>query len=79
MVFRTRPDAVITTGAGVGVPFVYAARAAGRKAIFIESLARIDGLSFSGRLVYPVASELFVQWPELTQRYRRGKYVGAII
>jgi beta-1,4-N-acetylglucosaminyltransferase len=79
MVFRMRPDAVITTGAGVGVPFVYAARAFGVKAIFIESLARIDGLSLSGRLVYPVASEFFVQWPELTERYRRGKYVGAII
>jgi beta-1,4-N-acetylglucosaminyltransferase len=76
---RTRPRAVITTGAGVAVPFLYAARALGRRAIYVESLARIDQLSLTGRLVYPVVTHLFVQWPELARRYRRGRYVGAIL
>jgi beta-1,4-N-acetylglucosaminyltransferase len=79
VVFRLRPDAVITTGAGVGVPFLYAARALRRKAIYVESLARAEQLSLSGRLVYPVATDFFVQWPELTDRYRRGRYEGAIV
>lgn len=76
---RIRPRAVITTGAGVAVPFLYAARALGRRAIYVESLARIDQLSLTGRLVYPVVTHLFVQWPELARRYRRGRYVGAIL
>jgi beta-1,4-N-acetylglucosaminyltransferase len=76
---RIRPRAVITTGAGVCVPFLYAARALGRRAIYVESLARIDQLSLTGRLVYPVVTHLFVQWPELARRYRRGRYVGAIL
>jgi UDP-N-acetylglucosamine:LPS N-acetylglucosamine transferase len=79
VVLRTRPRAVISTGAGVGVPFLYAARATRRRAIYVESLARIDQLSLTGRLVYPVVTHLFVQWPELARRYRRGRYVGAIL
>lgn len=74
-----RPDAVITTGAGVGVPFVYAARILGIKSIYVESLARINGLSLSGRLVYPVASYFFVQWPELAEHHSKCRYVGAIV
>ena len=79
VLLRTRPRAVVTTGAGVAVPFLYAARAVGSRAIYVESLARIDRLSLTGRLVYPVVTHLFVQWPELARRYRRGRYVGAIL
>jgi beta-1,4-N-acetylglucosaminyltransferase len=76
---RVRPDAVITTGAGVGVPFLYVARVFGKRAIYVESLARVDQLSLSGRLAYPVATDFFVQWPELSERYRKGRYAGAIL
>ena len=79
VIWRVRPDAVITTGAGVGVPFLYAARVFGKRAIYVESLARVDRLSLSGRLVYPVATDFFVQWPELSVRYRKGRYAGAIM
>lgn len=79
VLLRTRPRAVITTGAGVGVPFLYAARAMGCRAIYVESLARIDQLSLTGRLVYPVVTHFFVQWPGLARRYRRGRYAGAIL
>jgi beta-1,4-N-acetylglucosaminyltransferase len=79
VMLRIRPRAVITTGAGVAVPFLYAARALGSRAIYVESLARIDQLSLTGRLVYPVVTQFFVQWPELARRYRRGRYAGAIL
>jgi UDP-N-acetylglucosamine:LPS N-acetylglucosamine transferase len=79
MVARMRPRAVVTTGSGVGVPFVYAARLLGKRAIFVESLARSEELSLSGRLVYWACTDLFVQWPELVQRYPRARYVGALL
>jgi beta-1,4-N-acetylglucosaminyltransferase len=79
LVHRLRPDAVITTGAGVGVPFLYAARLFGKRAVFVESLARIEQLSMSGRLVYPIATDFFVQWPELAARYDRTRFEGAIL
>jgi UDP-N-acetylglucosamine:LPS N-acetylglucosamine transferase len=76
---RLRPRAVVTTGSGVGVPFLYAARLLGMRAIFVESLARSEQLSLSARLVLPVCTDLFVQWPNLTERYRKARYAGALL
>jgi beta-1,4-N-acetylglucosaminyltransferase len=78
VILRLQPDAVITTGAGVGVPFVYAARILGVESIYVESLARVEELSLTGRLVYRTASHFFVQWPELAERRRKCRYAGAI-
>ena len=78
VILRLRPDAVITTGAGVAVPFVYAARILGIESIYVESLARVEELSLTGRLVYRMASHFFVQWPELAERRRKCRYVGTI-
>ena len=61
------------------MPFVYAARILGVESIYVESLARIEELSLSGRLVYPMTSHFFVQWPELAKRYRKSRYAGAIL
>lgn len=79
MVWQMQPKAIVTTGSGVGVPFVYAARLLGKRAIFVESLARSTELSLSGRLVYPVCTEFFVQWPELIERYPRARFAGALL
>jgi beta-1,4-N-acetylglucosaminyltransferase len=78
LVARLRPAAVVTTGAGVAVPFCYAGRAVGARVVYVESLARIDQLSLTGRLVRPVVNRLFVQWPELAERDPRAVYEGSI-
>jgi beta-1,4-N-acetylglucosaminyltransferase len=74
---RLRPAAVVTTGAGVAVPFCYAARLLGARVVYIESFSRISEPSLTGRLVHPVAHRFFVQWPELQPRFRKAEYVGA--
>ena len=33
--------------------------------IYVESVTRIEGLSLSARMIAPVASQLYGQWPEL--------------
>lgn len=75
---REKPDVVISTGAGVAVPFLYLGRLAGAETIYIESLTRINDLSLTGRLVYPVVHRFFVQWPELAGRYPRARYAGRV-
>jgi beta-1,4-N-acetylglucosaminyltransferase len=75
---RVRPRAVVTTGAGVAVPFCYTGRVSGARVIYIESLARVSTLSLSGRLVYPVVHRFFVQWPDLAAARKRAEYRGAI-
>jgi beta-1,4-N-acetylglucosaminyltransferase len=72
------PDAILSTGAGVSVPFFWVGRLLGRRCVYVESLTRLDSLSLSGRLVYPVASEFFVQWPGAS-RLRRTRWVGGLL
>jgi beta-1,4-N-acetylglucosaminyltransferase len=76
---RERPDAVLSTGAGVSVPFVWAARWLGIRTVFIEDLTRVSGLSLSGKLVYRVADVFLVQWPELAARLARAEYRGRFL
>jgi beta-1,4-N-acetylglucosaminyltransferase len=66
-VLRTeRPSAILTTGAGVAVPFAWVGKLIGIPTIYVESVTRIEGLSLSGRLIAPVAVRMYAQWPELS-------------
>ena len=79
VVSRVRPRVILSTGAGVAVPFAWVGRLFGARVIFVESLTRIDGPSMSCRLIAPVAERVYVQWPELAERYSRGVYRGAVV
>ena len=75
---RKRPRAILTTGAGVAVPFCWLGRLRGSRIVYIESFARVDSPSLTGRLVHPVAHDFFVQWPEVCQFFPKAKYRGAL-
>jgi UDP-N-acetylglucosamine:LPS N-acetylglucosamine transferase len=62
-----RPSAILTTGAGVAVPFAWMGRLLGVPTIYVESVTRIEALSLSGRMIAPVAKRLYAQWPELAE------------
>jgi UDP-N-acetylglucosamine:LPS N-acetylglucosamine transferase len=74
-----RPSAIVTTGAGVAVPFAWVARLRRIPVVYIESFTRIEEPSLSLRLIRPAASRVYVQWPELAQRVRGARYVGSIL
>lgn len=78
LVRELRPRAVLTTGAGVAVPFAWVARLYGARIVYVESMTRIEGPSLSMRLIAPVASRLYVQWPELAPRVRRARFAGRV-
>ena len=69
----------ISTGAGVAVSFLLAARMLGIKTVYVESLARIHELSMSGRMLYPVVDRFLVQWPELAEKYPRATFGGRVV
>lgn len=76
--FRYHPKVVLSTGAGVGVPFCWIGRAFGARVIFVESFSRITEPSLAGRLIHPVAHRFFVQWPEMLQHYKKAEYRGQV-
>ena len=65
-----RPRAILTTGAGVAVPFAWIGRALRIPTVYVESVTRMEELSLSARMIRPVAQRMYVQWPELAQGER---------
>jgi UDP-N-acetylglucosamine:LPS N-acetylglucosamine transferase len=79
LILRLRPQAIVTTGAGIAVPFCWLGRLAGARVVYIESFARTESPSLTGRLVHPVATDFFVQWPKLTRYFRKARYRGSLL
>lgn len=75
---RARPQIVLTTGASLAVPFTWIGRLRGARVVYVESFTRIDTASLSCRLVRPIASRVYVQWPELRAKLPRSRYAGAV-
>ena len=74
-----KPDVILSTGAALAVPFFLVGRLHGRRCVYVESFTRVNGLSASGRMVYPLAHKFFVQWPSLTKRFRKAVHVGSVV
>jgi UDP-N-acetylglucosamine:LPS N-acetylglucosamine transferase len=73
---RERPRAILTTGAGLAVPFAWVGRHFRVPTVYVESFTRIEELSLSARLISPVASRVYVQWPELAPSTGRYRFAG---
>jgi beta-1,4-N-acetylglucosaminyltransferase len=78
LVRRERPEAIVSTGAALAVPFFLVGKLFGARLVYVESLTRTEGLSLTGRLVYPLADAFFVQWPTTT-RLKRARFVGSLL
>jgi UDP-N-acetylglucosamine:LPS N-acetylglucosamine transferase len=76
---KERPDAVVTTGSGIAVPFCLWAKIFGRKVVFIETAAAVKDLSLTGKIMYHIADIFLVQWRSLTVRYPRAAFGGAFL
>ncbi|PPS45546.1 PssD/Cps14F family polysaccharide biosynthesis glycosyltransferase [Chroococcidiopsis sp. TS-821] len=70
------PHLVISTGAGVAVPFLILAKLLGSQTVFIESITRVRQLSLSARLALPFLDTLYVHWPQLQARYPKAEMIG---
>ncbi|HEY7255631.1 MAG TPA: UDP-N-acetylglucosamine--LPS N-acetylglucosamine transferase [Solirubrobacterales bacterium] len=73
-----RPDAILSTGAALAVPFFLVGRLHGARLVFVESLTRTRKLSLTGRLVYPLADVCFVQWPQAARRAKM-RFAGNLL
>lgn len=75
---KERPTHIVTTGALCAYPMARIAKIFKRKIIYIESYARIYDLSLTGKKMYKIADQFFVQWLELEEKYPKAKYCGAL-
>ena len=75
---KEMPKLIISSGAGVAVPFFYIGKIFGAKTIFIEVFDRIDKPTITGKLVYPVTDIFIVQWEEMKKVYPKAINLGGI-
>jgi beta-1,4-N-acetylglucosaminyltransferase len=72
-----RPKLIISTGAGVALPFFFLGKAMGTKLVFLEVFDRVSYPSITGRCVEPLVDKMLVQWPTQESGYRQAEYWGA--
>jgi UDP-N-acetylglucosamine:LPS N-acetylglucosamine transferase len=77
---RERPNAIVSTGSEIAIPFFYLARVLRIRSLYIESWCRVRTPSGTGRLVYPIVDRFFVQWPGLLKHYGpRAELMGRVL
>lgn len=79
LVPELRPDVLVTTGAGVAVPFVVAASALRIPTVYLEVYDRVESTTLTGRLSRPLSRAFCVQWPEQLTRYDGADLVGTLL
>ncbi|KAM4606664.1 UDP-N-acetylglucosamine transferase subunit ALG14 [Polymixia lowei] len=85
LVFRLRPDMVLCNGPGTCVPLCAAGLLLGilglKKVliIYVESICRVETLSLSGKILYPVSDYFFVQWSTLRDKYPKSIFLGRTV
>lgn len=75
---RRRPNVVICTGVLATVPFCLIAKTMGAKLVYIESFAKTDSPTVTGRFLHRRADRFYVQWPSMLDVYPDARCVGGV-
>lgn len=76
--FSEKPEIIISTGALSTIPMCVVAKLFNKKLIFIESFAKVNSPTLSGKLVYYFADQFYVQWEEMLEIYPNAIFKGGI-
>lgn len=75
---KERPDVVITTGVLSTIPMCLIAKIFGRKLVYIESFAKINSPTETGKFLYKFADRFYVQWETMLKYYPEAVFLGGI-
>ena len=76
---RERPTVILSTGAGLMVPFTLIAKLLRIPTIFIEVSTQVAHPSLTGRIMYVLADRFFYQWRALERHFPKATYGGPIL
>ena len=77
---KEKPDVIISTGVLACIPMIYIGHLLKKKVIYIESFAKINSPTMTGKLVYKKkwADQFYVQWKSMKKYYPAAIYKGGI-
>lgn len=76
--WKEKPDIVISTGVLATIPICLISKLAGKKLIYIESFAKVTSATETGKLMYKIADQFYVQWKSMIKIYPKAIYLGGI-
>jgi len=75
---KYRPKVIISTGVHSTIPMCIYGRLFGCKVIYIETVANLYTPSVTGKIMYRIATDFYVQWEELLEIYPKAKFGGVL-
>ena len=75
-IWKYRPEFLLSTGASPAIPFSLVAKIIGTKIIFIESLSRVNSPSLSGKIMYRLSDQFYIQWSGLKKFFPKSIFYG---
>lgn len=75
---KEKPDVIISTGALCSIPTFFIGKIFKKKLIFIESFAKTQSPTMTGKIMYRIADVFIVQWKEMKNIYPDAVYLGSI-
>lgn len=80
ILFKEKPDVIISTGVLSTIPMLFFGHLLKKKVIYIESFAKINSPTLTGKLVYKKhwADRFYVQWETMKKFYPDAICLGGI-
>ena len=72
-------DVIVTTGSMPLAIFSIWSKLLGARIVWVDSVAQIDRLSLSGRVMRHVADLCLAQWPDVAAQYPNVEYAGEVL
>jgi UDP-N-acetylglucosamine:LPS N-acetylglucosamine transferase len=69
---------IISTGPGIAIIPIFLGKVLGKKIVFIESWSRFRSSSLTGKIVYYLSNEFFIQNKSLKNVYPKAIYGGLL-
>lgn len=78
ILLKEHPSVIISTGAAPGLICLFVGKLLGIHTIWIDSIANVQHLSFSGKLASKFVSKIYTQWESISnsQIYYAGDVLG---
>lgn len=78
ILFKEKPDLIVSTGAAPAIPFFYLGKLFGAKVVYIEVYDRIEKPTITGKVVYPISDLFVLQWEEQKKFYPKGQVLEGL-
>lgn len=75
---KEKPDVVISLGVLSTIPMCVICKMFGKKLIYIESFAKVNSATLTGKFIYHFADQFYVQWEPMLKIYPKAIYLGGI-